>query len=80
MREDAAKQILNLLKQIEYKKEERVQCFMRQQVLDKEIADLEKTLNVFGGAYEVVYEKDKPKEFVQGQAPVIVESNGTVHI
>lgn len=80
MKADAAKKILDLHLQVKAKEEERVQCFMRQQTLDKEIAEIKSTLTDLKNTYELVYEEGEVKEVVKGQAPTIVESNGTIHI
>lgn len=80
MNEDAANKILDLHLQVNAKEEERVQLFMRQQTLDKEIADIKSTLTVLKNTYELIYEDTEVKDVVKGQAPTIVESNGTIHI
>lgn len=80
MKEDAANKILELHKQVAAKEEEYTQCFMRQQVLEKEINDLKHTLTNLKNTYELEYEEGEVKEIVRGDAPVIVESNGTIHV
>ena len=79
MKENAAAEILDLYKQVEAKEEERSQCFMRQCTLDKEIEELKKKLFDLKTVHELVYEEGEVKELVKGEAPMIVESNGTVH-
>jgi hypothetical protein len=80
MKGSAAKRILELHEQEEAKKEERAQHFMRQQELDKEIAAIESDLTNLKNTYELIYEEGEVKEVVKGEAPVIVESNGTIHV
>ena len=80
MNEDAAKKILDLHLQVNAKENERVQCFMHQQTLDKEIAEIKSTLTALKNTYELIYEEVEVKDVVKGQAPTIVESNGTIHI
>lgn len=80
MNEDAAKQILDLYSQVEAKEAERAECFMRQQVLTKEIDAIKNTLTNLKNTYELLYEEGEVKEVVAGEAPTIVESNGTIHI
>ena len=80
MTPDAVKKIFDLHLQVKIKEEERVQCFMRQQILDKEIAEIKDILTNLKNTYELIYEEEKVKEAAKGQAPTIVESNGTIHI
>lgn len=80
MKDDADQQILDLYKQFEAKEEERTQCFMRQQVLEKEMDEIRKVLLDFRQVYSIEYEEEEKKEKVHGEAPVIVESNGTIHV
>lgn len=80
MKESAANQILDLYSQLEAKEAECTKCFMRQQVLTKEIDDIKNTLTNLKNTYELIYEEGKVKEIVAGEAPTIVESNGTIHI
>lgn len=80
MKADAAKKILDLHKQVAEKEEERCQCFRRQLELDREIEAIKHDLTNLSNTYELVYEEDEVKEVVKGQAPTIVESNGTIHI
>lgn len=80
MKADAADKILELYHQVAAKEEERTQCFMRQQELDKEIAAIKSTITNLKNTYELVYEEGEVKEVVRGEAPVIVESNGTIHV
>lgn len=80
MKEDAAEKIMDLHRQVFEKEEERTQCFMRQQELDKEIDALKHDLTNLKNTYELVYDDDEVKEIVKGEAPTIVESNGTIHI
>lgn len=79
MKEDAAKQILGLYKQVEAKEEEKYQCFRRQHELEKEIEGLKKQIFDLKTIHELVYEEGEVKEIVKGEAPMIVESNGTIH-
>ena len=79
MKEDAAKQILDLYKQVEAKEEEKCQCFRRQHELEKEIEGLKKQIFDLKTIHELVYEEGEVKEIVKGEAPMIVESNGTIH-
>lgn len=80
MKEDAAKKILDIYQQIEDKEQERYECFKRQQTLEKEIDALKHTLTDLKNTYELVYEEGEVKELVIGEAPTIIESNGTIHI
>ena len=79
MKADAAKQILDLYKQVEAKEEEKYQCFRRQHELEKEIEVLKKQIFDLKTIHELVYEEGEVKEIVKGEAPMIVESNGTIH-
>ena len=79
MKEDAAKQILDLYKQVEAKEGEKYQCFRRQHELEKEIEGLKKQIFDLKTIHELVYEEGEVKEIVKGEAPMIVESNGTIH-
>lgn len=80
MKEDAAQRIMDLHKQVAEKEEERCQCFRRQLELDREIEAIKHDLTNLNNTYELVYEQDEVKEIVKGDAPTIVESNGTIHI
>lgn len=79
MKADAAEKIMSLHKQIAEKEEERSQCFKRQLELDKEIDSIKHDLTNLSNTYELIYEDEEVKEVVRGEAPVIVESNGTIH-
>jgi len=79
MKEGAAEKILDMHRQVEAMEEEKSQCFMRQCELEKKIADLKNQLFDIKNTYELVYEEGEVKEIVKGEAPMIVESNGTVH-
>ena len=61
------------------KEEEKYQCFRRQHELEKDIEDLKKQIFDLKTIHELVYEEGEVKEIVKGEAPMIVESNGTIH-
>lgn len=81
MKEDAEEQIIAMHTKLEEMQKEKVQYFMELQRLEKEIKELQYHLsNLKGKVYEPIYKKVERREVVKGVAPVIVESNGTIHI
>lgn len=60
--------------------DENANLFMQQTRNETKINELRTELDALKGLYEVKYKESKPKEFVKGEAPTIVESNGTIHI
>ena len=80
MKEDAEQQILDMLHQFEIKEQERSECAMRQRELESEIDALRKTLLDLSKLYSIEWEETEVKETPKGEAPAIVESNGTIHI
>lgn len=77
---DFASKILSLYKRIEEVEDTRDKAFMQMNFCDKELEGLTAKLGKFSGLYELECEEEEPKEFVKGEAPGIIESNGTVHV
>ena len=77
---DFASKVLSLHKRIEEVKDIRDKAFMQMNLCDKELEELTAKLGKFSGLYELEYDETVVKEFVKGEAPGIIESNGTVHV
>ena len=81
MSRSAASHIIRLYRTMEAKEQERYQHYLAQQELDKEVKEIKAELEHMRGMYELVYEEIEEKApIVGGEAPAIVESNGTIHI
>lgn len=77
---DFATKVLSLYKQIDELEKRRNEAFMAHHFAELELKKAKAELSSLSGLYELEYEEEEPKEFIKGEAPGIIESNGTVHV
>lgn len=80
MKAGADKAIRKKLQALSALKIERASLFEQATEVERKIKEINTELDALKGLYEVTYKETEPKEFVNGVAPAIVESNGTIHI
>jgi len=81
--EAAVKRIQSLLQEIEKFKDEKAELCMKEQYYEDQIKANMKELKSYEGLYEIEYEEPEQKQQVASnprECPMVVESNGTVHI
>lgn len=77
---DFATKVLSLYKQVEELENKCDESFRSHYLAELELKKAKAELGSLSGLYELEYEEEEPKEFIKGEAPGIVESNGTIHV